>query len=136
MVEINITYEGDLHCRAIHGPSGVVIETDAPVDNQGRGESFSPTDLLATSLGVCNLTLMGIYARGHNIDLMGTKVRVEKHMTKEPPRRVERLVVEINLPEGIPAEKRKALEHAALTCPVALSLNPEIEVDTSFNYPD
>src|SRR5690606_33853866 len=136
MVEINITYEGDLHCKAIHGPSGVVIETDAPVDNQGKGESFSPTDLFATSLGVCNLTLMGIYARGHDIDLMGTKIRVEKHMTKEPPRRVERLVVEIDLPSGIPVDNRKALEHSALTCPVSLSLNPKIIVDTKFNYPE
>lgn len=136
MVEINITYEGDLHCKAVHGPSGVTIETDAPLDNQGRGESFSPTDLLATSLGVCNLTLMGIYARGHDINIEGTKVRVEKHMTKEPPRRVERLVVEIDLPSGIPADKRKALEHAALTCPVSLSLNPNITVDTTFKYAD
>src|SRR5690606_30021785 len=136
MVEINITYEGDLHCKAVHGPSGVTIETDAPVDNQGKGESFSPTDLLATSLGVCNMTLMGIYARGHGIDLTGTKIRVEKHMIKEPPRRVEKLVVEIDLPAGIPTDKRKALENAALTCPVALSLNPEITVDTEFNYTD
>lgn len=136
MVEINITYEGDLHCRAVHGPSGVVIETDAPVDNQGKGESFSPTDLLATSLGVCNLTLMGIYARGHNIDMDGTKVRVEKHMTKEKPRKVERLVVEMDLPSGIPVDRREALEHAARTCPVSLSISPEITVDLSFNYPD
>ena len=136
MVEINITYEGDLHCRAVHGPSGVVIETDAPVDNQGKGESFSPTDLLATSFGVCNLTLMGICARGHDIDLMGTTVRVEKHMTKEKPRKVARLVVEINLPPGIPHNKRDVLEHAARTCPVALSINPEVVIEQSFNYPD
>lgn len=136
MVEINITYEGNLHCRAVHGPSGVVIETDAPVDNQGKGESFSPTDLLATSLGVCNLTLMGIYARAHKVEMTGTKVRIEKHMTKEPPRRVERLVVEIDLPAGIPEDKRKALENAALTCPVSLSLHPDITVDTTFKYAD
>jgi putative redox protein len=136
MVEINITYEGDLHCRAVHGPSGVVIETDAPVDNHGKGESFSPTDLFATSLGVCNMTLMGICAKGHKIELMGTKIRVEKHMSAELPRRVARLVIDIKMAPGIPVNKREIIEHAARTCPVALSVSPEIIIEQTFNYPD
>lgn len=136
MVEINISYEGDLHCKAVHGPSGVTLETDAPVDNHGKGESFSPTDLFATSLGVCHLTLLGICAQGHNVDIMGTKVRVEKHMSKDKPRRVERVVIEFTMPEGIPADKREILEHAARTCPVAVTVGDNTNIDLSFCYPD
>ncbi len=84
MVNIQIEYQGDLHCRATHGPSGVELSTDAPKDNQGRGESFSPTDLVATALGTCMLTTMGILARTLNIDITGTTATIEKEMTATP----------------------------------------------------
>ena len=81
MVDINVEYQGDLHCRAVHGPSSAVLVSDAPVDNQGRGESFSPTDLVATGLGTCMATVMGILARKHGYALEGMRVHVKKHMT-------------------------------------------------------
>jgi putative redox protein len=134
MVEILIEYEGDLHCKALHGPSRNQLQTDAPVDNQGKGESFSPTDLLATALGTCMLTTMGIYARRHNIDLKGTTVRVEKHMI-DNPRRIGKLVVDFNMPSKFNDKERQALENAALTCPVHKSLDPKIEIPIQFYYP-
>ncbi|MDF1739546.1 MAG: OsmC family protein [Verrucomicrobiales bacterium] len=134
MVEINAVYEGTLRCSAVHGPSGSTIETDAPVDNHGRGERFSPTDLLATALGTCMMTIMGIFADRHEIDLTGTKVRVHKEMTPEPPRRIARLPLVIEVPLAADHPKRKALEKAALTCPVHLSLHPEIEKPVTFNW--
>lgn len=134
MVEIDIEYQGELHCRATHGPSGATIETDAPVDNQGKGEAFSPTDLLATSLGVCMMTLMGIYARRHAIDLKGTRVHVVKEMIADPDRRVGRVAVTMTLPAGIDPKQRGPLERAALTCPVKGSLHPDVVVETIFNY--
>jgi putative redox protein len=91
MVTMQFEYQGDLHCRAVHGPSGTELNTDAPTDNQGRGESFSPTDLVATALGTCMLTVMGIAARTLNIDIAGTKATVEKEMTTAFPRRIARL---------------------------------------------
>lgn len=134
MVEINAVYEGTLRCSAVHGPSGSTIETDAPVDNHGRGERFSPTDLLATALGTCMMTIMGIFADRHEIDLTGTKVQVHKEMTPEPPRRIARLPVIIEVPLAADHPKRTALEKAALTCPVHLSLHPEIEKPVTFNW--
>lgn len=132
MVQIDIQYLGDLRCEATHGPSGTKLVTDPPVDNEGRGESFSPTDLAATSLGSCMLTIMGIAARRHEIDLQGTRVTVGKIMSAEPPRRIAKLVVrfEIPLPEDHP--KRRLLESAASSCPVHLSLHPSIEQDVEF----
>src|SRR5688572_25016704 len=109
-VEINITYEGDLHTTARHGPSGQALSTDAPKDNEGRGESFSPTDLLATALGTCMVTVMGIYARKKGVSLEGAKISVKKHMVSEPSRRVGRLEVVCEMPGGIPAEHRGPLE--------------------------
>src|SRR5512142_1907828 len=97
-VQIQCRYEGDLHCSATHGPSGSVLSTDAPADNQGRAETFSPTDLVATALGTCMLTLMGIYARPRNIRIEGARVTVEKEMAKTPPRRIAKLNVRIVLP--------------------------------------
>src|SRR5271169_1803564 len=98
MVNIQIEYQGDLHCKATHGPSGAELSTDAPRDNQGRGESFSPTDLVATALGTCMITVMGIAARKLNIDVSGVTATVEKEMTAAPPRRIERLTVRIHVP--------------------------------------
>lgn len=132
MVEITAVYEGSLRTSATHGPSGSTVETDAPVDNQGRGERFSPTDLVATALGSCMMTIMGIFAQRHEIDLTGTKVRVEKHMTAEAPRRISRIETEITVPLPEDHPQKRALEKAAVTCPVHLSLHPEIEKDVSF----
>src|SRR5438093_2949357 len=98
MVKISIEYKGELHCSAKHGPSGAQLETDAPRDNEGKGESFSPTDLVATALGTCMATIMGIYARRHDIDLRGMKIEVSKEMSADTPRRIARLATEIWLP--------------------------------------
>lgn len=135
MVQIDIVYEGELHTRAKHGPSGMELVTDAPKDNQGRGEAFSPTDLLATALGSCMLTIMGIVARREQIALEGTKVRVTKEMTATPPRRVARLTVMFDLPVPVTPEQKIKLENAAHTCPVHRSLHPDVEVVTTFNWP-
>lgn len=128
MVEIAVVYRGELRCEATHGPSGAVVATDAPVDNEGKGESFSPTDLVATALGTCMLTIMGIVARRHEIDLVGTTVTVAKHMATEPVRRIGRLPVTIRLAKPVTPEQRALLERAALTCPVHKSLHPDIEI--------
>ena len=117
MVEINVTYEGRLRCKAVHGPSKCELSTDAPVDNQGRGESFSPTDLVATALASCVGTVMGIYAERHQIDLTGMRVHVEKHMSSEPPRRIAKLPVMIHVPVKVEDPHRKALELTAGHCP-------------------
>jgi putative redox protein len=134
MVEISVRYEGDLHCFALHQPSRAELFTDAPKDNLGKGEAFSPTDLAATSLGVCMLTTMAIAAakQSLDLDLSGTRASVRKHMTATPPRRIQKLevTVEIPLPETLSA--RGTLEEAALNCPVALSLHPEIEKAVTF----
>ncbi|MBI1883118.1 MAG: OsmC family protein [Chlamydiae bacterium] len=134
MVEISIEYEGDLHCSAVHGPSQAKLSTDAPVDNQGRGESFSPTDLLATSLGTCMATIMGIFSQRKAIHLKGMKIRVEKHML-ENPRRVGKLAVDIHVPVALDPAQKMALEGAALACPVHKSLHPDIERPIRFFYP-
>jgi len=136
MVEINTVYEGGLHCKAVHKPSGVTIETDAPVDNRGKGESFSPTDLLATSLAVCYLTTMGIAAEDREINMKGATCRIEKHMSSDAPRRVVKLVAEIIFPAGIPFDKRGILEAVALHCPVSKSLSADIDVDLKLHFPD
>src|SRR2546430_6902827 len=103
MVKVTIEYQGELRCVATHEPSGRTLETDAPKDNEGRGESFSPTDLVATALGTCMATIMGIYARRKSIDLRGMKIEVTKEMTP-PPRRIARLAVEIWLPASLPRD--------------------------------
>jgi putative redox protein len=137
LVRIDIAYEGDLHCHAVHAPSGRTLETDAPVDNHGRGESFSPTDLLATALGTCMSTVMGILARERGYALDGMTVRVNKLMTP-PPRRVARLEVTLDVPSeraaGIDAAGRADLERRANECPVRLSILPAIEVPITFNW--
>ncbi|HVY12882.1 MAG TPA: OsmC family protein [Alphaproteobacteria bacterium] len=130
MVKIALEYTGGLHCVATHGPSGRKLETDAPVDNQGRGESFSPTDLVATGLGSCMATLMGIWANRHGVDLTGMRVEVIKEMSKDTPRRIARLATEI----WVPVAKNEALERAALTCPVHHSLHPDIEKPVTFHW--
>lgn len=138
MVEIQLSYKGGLRVDAVHVPSQTTLVTDPPVDNQGRGESFSPTDLVATALGSCMLTLMGITANKFGWDVDGIELKVEKHMTTRPPRRIERLVAQFRVPEAVKArldtEARQKLEHAALTCPVRLSILEAIEVPISFGW--
>ena len=136
MVPQSFLYIGELRCKATHGPSGVELVTDAPTDNQGRGESFSPTDLVVTALATCQITTMGIVARRDNVTLDGTKVFAEKHMSTDAPRRIARIVVTMNFPPGIPKHYREKLEPIARTCPVALSLHPDVALDVAFSYPD
>ena len=134
MVNTQVEYQGDLHCKATHGPSGAELNTDAPKDNQGRGESFSPTDLVGTALGSCMLTIMGIAARTLNIDITGTTASVEKEMTAALPRRIQRLTVRIHVPHSPSPTDREKLERAAHTCPVHKSLHPDVEVPIVFTW--
>lgn len=133
-VEIRGKYEGDLRVQLTHGPSKSVIETDAPIDNQGKGAKFSPTDLLVASLGACMMTIMGIVAKRDGIKLEEATFRAEKHMA-ENPRRIGKIVLEINMPSGLTDEQKKKLEKAAHACPVHHSLLPEIEKNIKFIYP-
>lgn len=140
MVDIHIEYEGELRTRAKHGPSGIELFTDAPVDNHGKGESFSPTDLLATALGTCMITVMGIAAKKAGLELKGARVHVKKLMTASPPRRVARLVSEIHVPGSVAStvgeDARAMLLRAAETCPVRLSLLDAIEVPLAIHWGD
>ena len=136
MVEIEVAYQGQLRCTATHGPSGMTLMTDAPVDNKGRGEAFSPTDLVATALGTCMLTLMGIRAGERACPLDGAAVVVKKHMSVAGSRRIAKLEVNISVPAGheLSDADRQVLEHAAHTCPVRLSILDAIEVPVSFDW--
>src|SRR6185437_263329 len=135
MVAIQLEYQGDLHSKAVHGPSGTELNTDAPKDNQGRGESFSPTDLTATSLGSCMLTTMGILARTLNLDMAGATAVVEKEMTAAGPRKIQRLTVRIKMPKALGEKDQLKLERAAHACPVARSLHPDVEQVVEFQWP-
>jgi putative redox protein len=129
-----IEYLGGLRNSATHLRSGQTIITDAPPDNNGKGEAFSPTDLLATSLGCCMLTIMGIVAERHQLDITGTKVDITKIMAANP-RRVSEIVVEMTLPGNNFSENdRQLLENAARTCPVAYSLHPDLKQTVTFNW--
>ena len=137
-VEITCEYLGDLHCTATHGPSGQTFTTDAPVDNGGKGEAFSPTDLVATAMATCIMTIMGLVARDHGWDLAGTRARVTKEMVADPKRRIGALTLTVTLPPGIALSDadRTCLENAAKVCPVRQSLRPEVQVDVDFEYPE
>lgn len=132
MVEVTVKYTGDLHCDAVHGPSQSTLSTDAPADNRGKGESFSPTDLVATALATCMSTTMGIAADDHGIDLSGLTVKVKKLMSKDAPRRIIGLPSEVHIPLSPSCPQRALLEKTALNCPVHKSLPPEIERPTTF----
>lgn len=134
MVQIDIQYRGELRCEATHGPSTTRLHTDAPVDNQGRGESFSPTDLLATALGTCMVTIMGITAEARGWSLEGLSASVTKHMVADPARRVGRLEVGIRVPGEWTEEQRVVLRRAAETCPVAHSLAEGLEVELDLRF--
>ena len=132
MVNISIRYTGELHCAATHGPSKTELATDAPADNKGKGESFSPTDLVATALGTCMATTMAIVAETHGVDLAGMTVEIGKEMSKDAPRRIAALPAQIHIPLPATTPQRELLEKAALNCPVHRSLGPEVERPTEF----
>ena len=127
-------YAGHLRTEATHAASGTVIQTDAPVDNHGRGEAFSPTDLVSAALGSCMMTIMGIVAERHQWDLVDTAFTVQKHMSPEAPRRIAQVDLNFSLPAALAPADRTVLERAALTCPVALSLHPDIKQNVTFEY--
>jgi uncharacterized OsmC-like protein len=132
-VEITGEYTGGLKMRLRHGPSGLEIPTAAPVDNQGDGSSFSPTDLLAASLGACMVTTMAIVAAREGIPFEGAEFTLEKHMRSDP-RRVDSLPVTVRMPAGLTPEQRERLESVARTCPVERSLHPDVRRELTFVY--
>ncbi|MBK8347493.1 MAG: OsmC family protein [Saprospiraceae bacterium] len=131
-----ITYLGDLRTECVHIKSGQTIITDAPTDNHGKGEAFSPTDLTATSLGTCMITVMGIAAKNHGIDIDGTYLEITKHMVSDP-RRISGIDINVILPPiRYSTKEKKILETAGRTCPVALSLHPDLKQDILFVWQD
>jgi len=134
MATSKITYTGGLRTSSVHLKSGIEIITDAPIDNQGKGEAFSPTDLLATSLGNCMLTIVGIAARTHGFNIDGTTAEITKIMG-ENPRRVIEIVVNLQFPANNYSDKEKEIiERSARTCPVAHSLHPDIKQNIAFGF--
>ena len=130
----SVIYEGDLRCRATHIQSGTEIETDAPTDNRGKGEKFSPTDTLCVSLATCMITTMALKARDMNVDLKNTRINITKHMLKDP-RRVGQVDVALTLPPvTISKEDKKALESAGDNCPVAKSLHPDLKLQITYEW--
>jgi putative redox protein len=134
MVEIKLSYEGDLHCSAIHLPSGSTLVTDAPLDNNGLGQAFSPTDLLATALGSCMATVIGILAKRKELAVEGMAVTVRKYMSDDQPRRIKRLELDLQIPLPASHPERKLLEAAARGCPVHHSIHPDIEVVMNWHW--
>ena len=133
MVEIKTVYKGEKHCEAVHGPSQSFLETDAPKDNNGRGEKFSPTDLVATALATCVLTTMAIVAERDGVDFTKASATVEKHMNASP-RRIGKLVLRLTLPSNLTPEYRRKMENTAHACPVHKSLHPDVEIPIEFIY--
>jgi uncharacterized OsmC-like protein len=130
----SIIYQGDLRCSATHLQSGTVIETDAPTDNRGKGEKFSPTDSLCVSLGTCMITTMALKARDMNIELKDTKIEITKHMLKDP-RRVGQIDVTLHLPKlNLNEEEKATLETSGNNCPVAKSLHPDLKMNIQYNW--
>lgn len=134
MVTIHLQYTGDLRTRAEHEPSGTVIQTDAPTDNMGKGESFSPTDLCATALGSCIITTIGIKGLQKGWDLTGSTVKVEKIMSADSPRRIARLNVEVRIPDRFSDQDKNHMRNIAHSCPVHQSLNPAIELNVTLQW--
>lgn len=137
-VEISAVYSGKLRCDASHGPSGMTLHTDAPVDNGGQGKSFSPTDLVATALGTCVMTILGLVADRHQVDIEGTRVSVIKEMIAKPVRRIGGLKTHVIFPTSLQVDDsmKKRLEEAARKCPVHQSLHPDIDAPITFEYGD
>lgn len=134
MVKVKINYEGGLRCELEHEKSGKTFQTDAPVDNNGKGESFSPTDLCASALGSCIATIVGMQMEALGLDLSGMRVEVQKEMSADLPRRIVKLATEIWLPIELDDDQQWKVELAAKNCPVHHSLNPEIEKPIVFNW--
>jgi len=136
-VTMTLAYKGELHCELRHEPSSSTIETDAPKDNEGRGEAFSPTDLVGAALLSCAVTTMAIKGPKEGIPFAaGVKGRVTKEMTATPPRRIAQLIVELEMPRGLDEKQRARLEDIARNCPVALSLGKELIATIAFRYPE
>lgn len=136
MATIKAKYLGDLRVECTHVDSGATIVTDAPKDNEGKGEAFSPTDLCATSLGACAMTIMGIFARRHNIDITGTTLEITKTMSKDP-RRIGKIEVVFNMPNRPYTDKEKAMMlKAADSCPIHKTLDPQVEQIFTFRWAD
>jgi uncharacterized OsmC-like protein len=135
MVKITGEYQGELHCTALHEPSGNTLTTDAPKDNQGRGGAFSPTDLVATAFATCVATTMAIAARKQGIELDGFRYEVTKEMSTDAPRRITRLTLDVWLPKASSRIAREVLERAAHGCPVHHSLAPQVEKRITFHEP-
>ena len=134
MATISAKYLGDLRVECVHEQSGATLATDAPRDNNGKGEAFSPTDLCATALASCAMTIIGIYGKHHNVDVTGATMEITKTMSANP-RRIGKLEVVFNMPDRDYSEKEKAMiERAAHTCPVHLSLHPDVEQVFTFNW--
>lgn len=131
-----VIYEGELRTVARHLSSGTRIETDAPADNQGKGEKFSPTDLVATALGSCMLTIMGMKARDMEVDLKNTRIEIQKLM-KADPRRIGGIHLTFHFPDSLQVteKQRILLERAGNTCPVRYSIHPDMEVLIGYNWP-
>lgn len=134
MVTITSTYDGGLRCSSTHGPSGVTLITDAPVDNHGKGESFSPTDLVATAVANCMMTVMAIAAERHGVDVKGTTVTIGKEMSTDTPRRIVGLKSVMTIPLPADHPQRPLLEAAAKACPVKQSLDPRIDATVEFRW--
>ena len=131
----SITYDGQLRCVATHNQSGTEMQTDAPTDNRGRGESFSPTDLVCTALGTCIITTMAIKAIDKGIELKGTSVNVQKYMSAEPPRRIVKIDITVNAPQlHLEEKERQFLENIGNNCPVAKSLHPDVEQVITYKW--
>ncbi len=136
MVKITGEYQGDLHCSARHEPSGTTLATDAPKDNQGRGEAFSPTDLVATSFGSCIATTMAIVARKHGVELRGLRFEVTKEMSTDAPRRIVRLATQLWMPIPESHPQARLLADIAQNCPVHHSLHPSVDKPVVFHWPE
>ena len=134
MVEMNLEYTGDLRTVAAHGPSGTVIQTDAPTDNMGKGESFSPTDLCGAALASCILTTISIKGLNKGWDLKGSTAQVQKIMSQDLPRRIAQLNVAIRIPDRFSDDDKQEMRHIADTCPVNQSLNPNIVLNVNLDW--
>ncbi len=134
MVKIDTVYEGDLRCKALHSPSQSTLITDAPKDNHGKGESFSPTDLVASALGSCMMTIMGIVSKRKGLIIEGTEAKIDKFMGTDP-RRITEIKIDFYFPVDFSEDERKLLEKSALNCPVAKSLSSDLKQNIEFHYP-
>jgi uncharacterized OsmC-like protein len=135
MATVTARYLGDLRVEAIHNASGTTIISDAPPDNSGQGRGFSPTDLTVTSLGMCAMTIMGLYGKTHGLDLAGMSMDITKTMSKDAPRRIAEITILFTLPDrDFSAKQKQSLERAALACPVHQSLHPEVAQKFEFNW--